>query len=286
MQPYDDGLRYILENGVRKENRTGVDTLAVFGMQSRYRIDEKFPLITGRKVWPKSIFAELLWLISGSTNNKKLQELGSNIWTPWVDKEFEDKYHFEEGSLGPIYGFQLRHFGGNYNKGIEDESQVGAYGYGGFDQLEYMLDLLKNDPNSRRILFSLWNPLQLSEMKLAPCHYTFQFFVHENKLSGMLSQRSADFPIGTPANVQFYSAFIYMMAQQVGLEPYEFIHSTADSHIYVNQIDAVEEYLSRSKPDSPSLELEKANDIDSYSLDHFKIKDYEPQEKIKIPVAV
>lgn len=316
LEDYDNALKQIIKKGVRKVNRTGVDTIAVFGIQSRYRIDEHFPILTGRKVWPKSIFAELLWFLSGSTNNKDLQALGANIWTPWVDAEFEKKHGYAEGSFGPVYGFQLRHFGGYYGNGIggrndsdrnymtlDDASRldldrnllpwktieygkIDAYGYGGFDQLANMVNRLKTNPDCRRNLFSLWNPAQVDEMRLPPCHYTFQVFVHDGKLSGLLTQRSCDFPIGIPANIQFYSALIYMLAQQCGYEPYEFVHSTVDSHIYVNQIEAVEEYLARPKSDSPKLKLNQAKDIYSYSLDDFELVDYNPLPKIEIPVAV
>jgi len=279
MQDYDDALRLILNMGVRKTNRTGVDTLAVFGILSKYRIDEFFPVLTGRKVWPKAIFAELLWFLSGSTNNKDLQALGSNIWTSWVDPEFEKKHGYEDGCLGPVYGFQLRYFGGDYGEGSN-------YGKGGFDQLDRMVNLLKEDPNNRSNLFSLWNPNDLGRMRLPPCHYSFQVFVHEDKLSGMLTQRSCDFPIGVPANIQFYSALIYMLAQQTGYKPYEFIHNTADSHIYVDQINGVEEYLAREKPNSPKLDLNRANSIYNYKLEHFELKDYNPLPPIKLPVAV
>jgi len=298
LEPYDNALRTILETGVHKVNRTGVDSIAVFDIESRYKIDEFLPVVTGRKVWPKSIFAELLWMLSGSTNNKDLQAMGSNIWTPWVNPEFEKKHGYVEGSLGPIYGFQLRHFGGTYGNGgggvsfakenyiTRGKENVSIYGAGGFDQLAYMVDRLKNHPDCRRNLFSLWNPRDLHKMVLAPCHYTFQVFTHDGKLSGKLTQRSADFPVGIPANIQFYSTFIYMLAQQCGYEPYEFVHSTVDSHIYVNQIDAVKEYLARPKPDSPKLKLNKAEDIYSYKLDDFELLDYNPLAKIDIPVAV
>ena len=283
LQDYDDALSYILKNGVRKKNRTGVDTLNVLATMQRYRIDDKFPILTKRKVWPKSIFAELLWILSGSTNNNDLQALGSNIWTPWTNKEFENKNGYVDGSLGPIYGFQLRYFGGFYGDG--DKSKP-YYGCGGFDQLQNMLRMLKVEPTSRRNIFSLWNPKNLHLMRLPPCHYTFQVSVYENMLSGVLTQRSCDFPIGVPANIQFYSALIYMLAQQTGLKPYEFVHNCIESHIYVNQIEAVEEYLSRERVDSPVLELGCANSIDSYSMDSFMLKDYSPLNPIKIPVAV
>jgi thymidylate synthase len=301
-KPYDDALTNILSNGVWKENRTGVRTIALFGVQTRYRIDECFPILTGRKVWPKAIFGELLWFISGSTNNNDLVALGSNIWTPWVDEEFEKKHGYAPGCFGEVYGFQLRHFGGYYGDGVGGEPRFDPicldfngnpfphtprpYGDGGFDQLAYVVKMLKENPNDRRILFSLWNPKSLDKQRLACCHYTFQCFVNDGKLSGMLTQRSCDFPVGIPANIQFYSALIYMLAQQCGLEPYEFIHSTADSHIYEDQIPAVEEYLARTKPASPKLILHKASDIYSYKMEDFEIVDYNPLSAIKIPVAV
>jgi len=319
LQPYDDALREILEDGVRKENRTGVDTLAIFGMQKRYRIDTHFPLLTKRKVWPRSIFAELLWILSGSTNNKDLQDLGSNIWTAWVDEEFEKEHGYAPGAFGPVYGFQLRHFGGFYGNGAGGKSgrwprpqveqpphwdsekrrrmtYVGnpkviggnrnMYGERGFDQLKYMMRELKENPDSRRILFSLWNPQQMKGVRLPPCHFTFQLFVHDGKLSGHLTQRSCDFPVGVPANIQFYSALVYMFAQQASYEPYEFIHTTVDSHIYVNQIEAVEEYLARPEGKSPELVLKKADNILSYELKDFVIVGYAPEPKITIPVEV
>lgn len=293
MQPYDDALKLILETGVTRTNqRTGIKTLAVFGIQSRYRIDENFPIITRRKVWPKSIFAELLWFLSGSTNNKDLQALGSNIWTPWVDKEFEDKHQYEEGSLGPVYGFQLRHYGGAYptkhNQACADMMGMkGYYGMGGFDQLAYVMRRIKEDPSCRRILFDLWNPQDLHKMRLPPCHYSFQLFIDDDgRMSGLLTQRSCDFPIGVPANVQFYSALIYMIAQQTGYKPFEFVHSTADSHIYWDQIDAVHQYLSSPVVDSPKLKVNKAADIYSYKLDDFQLEGFTPGPKIDIPITI
>jgi len=283
MEAYDNALKHILENGFRKKNRTGMDTIAVWCIESRYRIDEHLPIVTGRKVWPKAVWAELLWLLSGSTRNRDLQELGANFWTPWVDEEWAKKNGYVEDAFGPLYGFQLRHQGGHYANGDPTHPR---YGEGGADQLAYMMDTLKNSPDSRRNLFSYWSLKDLPKMKLPPCHYTFQLYVEEDRLSGALCQRSCDFPVGVPANIQFYSTLIYMLAQQAGLKPHEFVHSTRDSHIYVDQIDAVEEYLDRPKPDSPKLELEPAEDIFSYRPNHFELKDYEPLEKIDIPVAV
>jgi len=295
LEPYDDALTQILRKGDLKKNRTGVDTISIFCMQSRYRIDEYFPLLTRRSIRPQSLFAELLWFISGNTNNNKLKELGCNFWTPWVDEEFEEKHKFVPGSFGPLYGFQLRHFNGIYHNGDQNcfrrdhygsEPDNYCYGEGGFDQLAYVLEQLKTNPDSRRILWNLWNPKQLDKMRLPPCHYGFQFYTYENKLSGVLTQRSCDFPVGVPFNIAFYSALIYMVAQQTGFEPYEFIHWTADSHIYVDQIPAVEDYLARDKPGSPKLNLRKAEDIDSYKVEDFQLEMYNPLSHIKIPVAV
>lgn len=283
LKAYDDALQDILDNGIKKTSRTGVDTLSIFCIQSRYRIDESWPLCTRRKLNPKSVLAELLWFISGSTNNESLKKLGANFWTPWVDKSFEAQHHFAPGALGPLYGFQLRHFGGCYNLGIEDES---GYGFRGVDQLQYVINEIKNHPDSRRILWSLWNPQQIGEMRLPPCHYAFQFFVNEDKLSGVLTQRSCDFPVGVPFNIAFYSAMIYLVASITGLKPYEFIHWTADSHIYVDQIDAVKEYLTRPIPDCPQLKITPAETIDDFTIDHFEVIGYNPQPHIKIPVAV
>jgi thymidylate synthase len=295
LEPYDDALREILKSGVRKKNRTGVDAITIFGLQRRYDIETNFPLLTKRKVWPKSIFAELLWMLSGSTNVNDLEALGSKIWTPWRDPEFEKKHGYVEGALGPVYGFQLRHFGGNYGSGnmkpITFDDGDGPmtykpYGRGGFDQISFMMKELKENPDSRRIIFSMWNPKQMDGMRLPPCHYTFQLFVYDGKLSGHLTQRSCDFPVGGPANIQFYSTLIYMFAQQAGYTPWQFVHTTVDSHIYTDQVAAVEEYLARPKGDSPKLNLYKAADILSYKPEDFEVVDYNPQPPIKIPVAV
>lgn len=316
MQAYDDALQLILDKGVWRSNkRTGIRCLSYPGILSRYRIDESFPILTRRKVWPKSIFAELLWFISGSTCNKDLQALGANIWTPWVDAEFEKKHGYAEGCFGPVYGFQLRHFGGYYGNGIGGETAAdhiygcfdvarritknkmtreefeqrnkSLYGLDGFDQLDWMVNRIKEDPSCRRILFSLWNPKDVAKMKLPPCHFVYQVFIDDDgRMSGMMTQRSCDFPIGVPANIQFYSALTVMLAQQTGYKPYEFVHSTVDSHIYSDQLDAVQEYLKTPIIDSPKLKLNKASDIFSYKMEDFELVDFNSGPVIKIPVAV
>ena len=288
MKEYDSALKHILKNGIRKKNRTGVETLSVFGHQTRYPIHTYFPLLTKRRMYYKSIFKELLWILSGSTNVKDLESMGSNIWSAWKDKDFEKKNNYDDGDLGPVYGWQLRHFGADYgNRFLVKHDMCDI----GFDQIKYVVNELKTNRFSRRILFTYWNPPDVTSkiVKLPPCHHTFQLYVdNESRLSGMLYQRSADYPLGVPANIQFYSALIYMLAQQCGddLVPHELIHSTGDNHIYINQIEAVEKYLDREELPSPKLKLHKARDIFSYSINDFEITDYNPQGRIKISVAI
>jgi thymidylate synthase len=277
---YDKGLQYILENGVWKSNkRTGVKTLAVCGVQTRYSLTKLFPVMTRRKYFPKSVFAELLWFISGSTNNNDLVKLGCNFWTPWVSKEFEQKHGFVPGSFGPVYGFQLRYFNGNYGDGSKPQ--------GGFDQLAWLMQKIQEDPSDRRLLFSLWNPQQMHMQRLPPCHILFQVMIDDNGyMSGHLTQRSNDYPVGVPANIQFYSALTCMIAQQTGYKPLEFVHEAIDSHIYENQIDAVRKYLETPILPSPTLELKKAANMYSYKLEDFVLEGFKSGEKIEIPVAV
>jgi thymidylate synthase len=284
LQPYDDALAYVLENGEVRENRTGVNTLSVFGYQMRFNISERFPILTKRKMFPKAIFAELLWILSGSTNVRDLEALGCKVWTPWVDKDFEDRNNYFDGELGPIYGFNLRHFGAPYNDRYESVSE--EYG---FDQLDYVVNELKNNKTSRRIMFSYWDPsvVTTDEVRLPPCHLLFQLNVDgKDRLSGILYQRSADLPVGSPFNIASYSALIYMLAAECGYIPFEFIYTIADSHIYENQIDAVNKYLLRTEVDSPILKLNKVKDISSYTLDDFELIDYNPMSGIIMPVAV
>jgi thymidylate synthase len=285
MQPYDDALQEILDDGVYRTNqRTGIRTKSIFGMLKRYKLNtDFFPIATKRKVWPGSVFSELLWFISGSTSNEDLVKLGCKFWNPWVDEDFTKKNGFEEGVFGPVYGFQLRHFGGSYNKGIHNS----AYGRGGFDQLDWVINRIKEDPSCRRTLWSLWNPQDVSKMKLPPCHMGFQVLIDDDRnLTGIMTQRSCDFPIGVPANIQFYSALTVMIAQQTGCTPYEFVHETHDSHIYEDQLDAVKEYLALPEIDSPKLKINKAEDIYSYQPSDFKLTDFNSGPKLEIPVAV
>lgn len=307
MKPYDLALQEILENGADRTNkRTGIKTKSIFGMCNRYRLDtEYFPILTRRKVWPKSVFAELIWFLSGSTNNEDLKKVGCNFWTPWVDHEWEKKNGFAENTFGPVYGFQLRHFGGEYGSGcdapgqeeiVRDENgQYSSetitpdfkYGQGGFDQLAWVVNRIKEDSSCRRTLWTLWNPQDVAKMRLPPCHMLYQVLVDdERRLTGIMYQRSCDFPVGVPANIQFYSALTTMIAQQTDCTPHEFVHMTADSHIYGDQIQAVEEYLKLPEIESPKLKIRKAKDIFSYTPEDFEITDFTSGPKLEIPVAV
>ena len=305
MKPYDIALQQILETGVDRTNkRTEIKTKSIFGMCNRYRLDtEFFPILTRRKVWPKSVFAELLWFLSGSTNNEDLKKVGCNFWTPWVDKEFEAKNGFAPDAFGPVYGFQLRHFGGEYGNGIGgtsgspldydplppsvNDKALNVYGRGGFDQLAWVVNRIKEDSSCRRTLWTLWNPQDVASMRLPPCHMLYQVLVDdERRMTGIMYQRSCDFPVGVPANIQFYSALTMMIAQQTDCIPQEFVHMTADSHIYGDQIQAVEEYLTLPEMDSPKLKIRKAKDIFSYTPEDFEITDFVSGPKLEIPVAV
>ncbi len=239
MKPYDDALLDILENGTSRTNvRTKQKTLSIFGMMNRYKLNDpegRFPILTRRKTWPMSVFKELIWFLSGSTNNQDLLDLGCKFWTPWVDQEFEKKHGYVANSFGPVYGYQLRYFGGEYGNGTGEH-----YGVGGFDQLKWVVERIKEDYSCRRTLWTLWNPQDVHKMKLPPCHMLYQVLVDdERRLTGIMYQRSCDWPIGVPANIQFYSALTVMLAQQTDCTPHEFVHFTADSHIYGDQIDLV-----------------------------------------------
>jgi thymidylate synthase len=308
---YDNALMDIRDMGCKRTNvRTGIPTKTIFGMLNRYRLNDSdgfFPIMTRRKVYPMSVFKELLWFLSGSTNNKDLTDMGCNFWTPWVDSEFEKKHGFAQGSFGPVYGFQLRHFGGHYGNGVGGyaeslESSINietlrddkvitergsAYGKGGFDQLLWVVNRIKEDHSCRRTLWTLWNPHDVSKMRLPPCHMLFQVLVDdERRMTGILYQRSADFPVGVPANIQFYSALTVMLAQQTDCTAHEFVHMTGDSHIYGDQMDAVKEYLKTPIIASPKLEIKKASSILDYKIEDFVLTDFYPGPKIDVPVAV
>ena len=262
MKQYLDLLKHIRDNGVVKQDRIG--TKSIFGYQMRFDLQQGFPLLTTKKVHLKSIIYELLWFISGDTNIKYLKEHGVSIWDEWADTN---------GDLGPVYGHQWRSWPTPDGKSI--------------DQLANVIDTIKNNPDSRRILVSAWNPGEVDKMALPPCHCLFQFYVAEGKLSCQLYQRSADTFLGVPFNIASYSLLTMMIAQVCGLQPGEFIHTTGDTHLYLNHIEQVDLQLSREPRVLPKMIINpEVTDLFSFKYEDFRLEGYEPWPKIKAPVAV
>ena len=264
MKQYLDLLKHIRENGVMKEDRTGTGTQSVFGYQMRFNLQEGFPLLTTKKVHLKSIIYELLWFIAGDTNVKYLQDHGVTNWDEWAD---------ENGNLGPVYGHQWRSWPAPDGRSI--------------DQLSQVIDLIKNNPDSRRILVSAWNPGEVDKMALPPCHCLFQFYVADGKLSCQLYQRSADVFLGVPFNIASYALLTLMLAQVCGLQPGEFIHTTGDTHIYRNHFDQVALQLSREPRKLPVMKLNpEVKSLFDFKYEDFTLEGYDPWPAIKAPVAV
>ena len=264
MQVYIDLLKNIMENGVDREDRTGTGTRSIFGTQMRFNLNEGFPLLTTKKVHLKSIIHELLWFISGSTNIKYLQENGVRIWNEWAD---------ENGDLGPVYGKQWRDF----------ETPDGRH----IDQLSNAIDMIKNHPDSRRIIVCAWNPSDVDKMALPPCHTLYQFYVANGKLSCQLYQRSADMFLGVPFNIASYSLLTMMVAKECNLQLGDFVWSGGDTHIYKNHFEQVELQLSRTPRALPTMEItRKAPDIFSYKFEDFVLSGYDPYPAIKGVVSV
>ena len=264
MKQYLDLLRHIRENGVMKEDRTGTGTQSVFGYQMRFNLADGFPLLTTKKVHLKSIIYELLWFLDGNTNAHWLQERGVTIWDEWAR---------EDGDLGPVYGHQWR-------------SWPKADG-GTVDQISQLIETIKHNPDSRRMLVSAWNPGEIDKMALPPCHCLFQFYVANGKLSCQLYQRSADVFLGVPFNIASYALLTMMVAQVCGLEPGEFIHTTGDTHIYRNHFEQVALQLSREPRKLPVMKINpEVKDIFSFKYEDFTLEGYDPYPGIKAPVAV
>jgi len=263
MYQYEQLLRDVLERGVQKNDRTGIGTISTFGHQLRFNLQEGFPLITTKKLHVKSIIIELLWFLRGDTNTKFLRDNGVTIWDEWADNT---------GELGPIYGYQWRSWPTPDGKHI--------------DQISQSIESLKNNPNSRRILVSAWNVADIHKMSIPPCHTFFQFFVAEKKLSCQMYQRSADLFLGVPFNIASYALLTMMVAQVCGYEPYEFIHTFGDTHIYLNHLDQVRLQLQRDVRPFPKVKLNSSvKDIFSFRYEDFEIIDYNPHPSIKAPVA-
>lgn len=264
MQQYQTLLRHILDNGHEKTDRTGTGTISTFGYQIRFDLSEGFPLLTTKKLHLKSIIHELLWFLAGDTNVKYLQDNGVRIWNEWADPD---------GSLGHIYGYQWRSWPGYDGKFI--------------DQIAEVVNTIKTNPDSRRILVSAWNVADLDNMNLPPCHTLFQFYVADGKLSLQLYQRSADSFLGVPFNIASYALLCMMMAQVCGLKPGEFIHTFGDLHIYKNHLNQVHELLSRTPRKLPRMILNpEVKDIFGFKYEDFTLEDYDPYPPIKAEVSV
>ncbi len=264
MKPYLDLMRHVLEHGTRKDDRTGTGTLSVFGWQMRYNLAEGFPLVTTKKCHLRSILHELLWFLQGDTNIKYLKENGVSIWDEWADAN---------GNLGPVYGHQWR-------------SWPRPDG-GTIDQISEVVNTLKTNPDSRRIIVSAWNVADLDKMALAPCHAFFQFYVADGKLSCQLYQRSADIFLGVPFNIASYALLTLMMAQVTGLKPGDFVHTLGDAHLYSNHLDQAREQLSREPRSLPTMTLNpEVKDIFAFRFEDFTLSGYDPHPAIKAPVAV
>ncbi len=264
MKQYHDLLNHVLTHGNKKEDRTGTGTISVFGYQMRFNLAEGFPLLTTKKVHLKSIIHELLWFLQGSTNIKYLKDNGVSIWDEWAD---------DKGNLGPVYGYQWR----NWPK--PDGTHI--------DQITQVVESIKKNPDSRRLIVSAWNVADVEKMKLPPCHAFFQFYVSDGKLSCQLYQRSADIFLGVPFNIASYALLTMMVAQVCDLALGDFVHTLGDAHIYLNHMEQVQEQLSRTPRALPNMHINpEVKDIFGFKFEDFTLEGYDPHPAIKAPVAV
>jgi thymidylate synthase len=264
MKQYHDLLQHVIANGIERPDRTRVGTLSVFGYQARYDLSAGFPLLTTKKLSLKSIITELLWFLRGSTNANELREQGCTIWDEWAN---------QDGDLGPIYGKQWRSWE------TPDKKEI--------DQIKLVVDEIRQNPNSRRLLVSAWNPADIDKMALPPCHCLFQFYVADGKLSCQLYQRSADIFLGVPFNIASYSLLTMMIAQVTGLQVGEFIHTLGDAHLYLNHSEQAKEQLSRKPYPLPQMKLNpEVKDIFGFKLSDFTLENYQSHPSIKAPIAV
>ncbi len=273
MQQYLDLMRRVRENGAKKTDRTGTGTLSVFGHQMRFDLADGFPLVTTKKLHVKSIIHELLWFLAGDTNVAYLKKHGVRIWDEWAD---------DTGDLGPVYGKQWRSWAAPAG---DSPSSTGSGRT--IDQIQEVVDTLKTNPDSRRIIVSAWNPADIPDMALAPCHCLFQFYVADGKLSCQLYQRSADVFLGVPFNIASYALLTMMMAQVTGLKPGEFIHNFGDAHLYLNHLEQADLQLTRAPRPLPRLEINPdVRSIFEFQFEDFGLTGYDPHPHIKAPVAV
>ncbi|MGP4973690.1 thymidylate synthase [Psychrobacter alimentarius] len=279
-QAYLNLLRQVLTEGTEKGDRTGTGTLSHFGAQLRFDLASGFPLLTTKKVHFKSIVYELLWFLSGSTHVDYLQKKGVRIWNEWATAEQTARFNRPEGDLGPVYGHQWRNYGASQ---LDD----GSYNNDGVDQITQVIEQIKSNPNSRRLIVSGWNPGEAEQVALPPCHTLFQFFVADNKLSCQLYQRSADLFLGVPFNIASYALLTHMVAQVCGLDVGEFIWTGGDCHIYQNHREQVELQLTRSLYELPTLTLNPdVDDIFAFNYEDISVNGYESHPAIKAKVAV
>ena len=276
MQQYLNALRTVLENGVESSDRTGTGTLSYFGLQCRYSLSDGFPLVTTKKLHLRSIIHELLWFLSGDTNVRYLQDNGVSIWDEWAD---------ENGDLGPVYGHQWRHFP-KLTQTIGEDGQAKLL-LGEVDQIADLINAIRKTPDSRRLIVSAWNPGDVPQMALPPCHTLWQVRIIGRKLHLQLYQRSADMFLGVPFNIASYALLLVMLAEVTGYEPGDFVHSIGDAHIYLNHLDQVRTQLSRDTRPLPRLEIaRKVNDLFDFRYEDFSFPGYDPHPAIKAPVAV
>lgn len=264
MQPYLNLLQRILDEGIEKTDRTGTGTKSIFGHQMRFDLEDGFPLLTTKKLHLKSIIYELLWFLKGDTNIKYLKEHGVRIWDEWAD---------EDGNLGPVYGHQWRSWP-DYNGGT-------------IDQIQNVINLIKHHPDSRRMMVTAWNPAEIEQMALPPCHCLFQFYVADGRLSLQLYQRSADTFLGVPFNIASYALLLQMMAQVTGLKVGEFIHTTGDTHLYLNHLEQAKLQLTRTPRTLPQMKLNPdVKSLFDFQYEDFELQNYNPWPHIKADVAV
>jgi thymidylate synthase len=282
MQAYLDLLQRILDEGVDRDDRTGTGTRSVFGHQMRFDLSRGFPLLTTKKLHLKSIIHELLWFLSGSTQVAPLQEVGVRIWNEWATTEQCARFGRAEGDLGPVYGHQWRNYGATPRKD-------GSYQADGFDQISWVIDELRRNPHSRRLIVSGWNPQEAEQVALPPCHTLFQFYVDtkNRRLSCQLYQRSADVFLGVPFNIASYALLTMMAAQVSQLQPGDFVHTLGDAHLYNNHFDQARLQLGREPRALPTMRLEPSiTDLFDFRFEHFSLSDYDPWPHIKAVVSV
>jgi len=282
---YLDLINNILVNGNTRGDRTGTGTKSIFGAQMRYSLrNDVFPLLTTKKVFLRGITEELLWFIRGCTDARELQKKNVRIWDGNSSREFLDKSGFtsrEEGDLGPVYGFQWRHWGAEYVDMNTDYTGKGV------DQLSNVIHTIKTNPTCRRIIMSAWNVSDISKMALPPCHLLVQFYVSDGELSAQLYQRSADMGLGVPFNIASYALLTRMIAKVTGLKAGDFIHTLGDAHVYMNHIEPLQEQLQREPRTFPTLTIDRdVKDIHDFTMEDFKVNDYNPHPAIKMSMAV